>query len=390
MSSTPWGSITGIRPVKIVRGYLQSGLSPKDAQNKFMSEFSVSEKKARLAMDIALREISMLHDIEDNDACLYIGVPFCKSRCLYCSFVTAQSAEDHSLIRPFVDALIKEIRAAGEIVRKHNLNIVSVYFGGGTPTILSPNDLTNIINVCKISFDLKYLREFSVEAGRPDTIDLRMLETLKKCGVTRISINPQSMKPDTLGCIGRSHTPAEIISAFYEARKCGFNDINMDVIAGLPFEVVEDFKDTLRQVAALNPESVTVHTMCVKKGSRLYEALGELSLTNALAVEEMIDYAAEFLTKAEKRPYYLYRQKNMLGNLENTGYAKAGFECLYNVLMMEEISTVISLGGGGVTKTVNRQTGHIARAFNVKEPKEYIARIDEMIKRKTELFSVFY
>jgi coproporphyrinogen dehydrogenase HemZ len=384
MNNCPWGRITGVRPVKIIKNMLQSGLDAGQSKEKFLEDYMVSEEKARLCLEIAEREIKLLEDIDENDICLYVGIPFCKSRCLYCSFVTAQSAEDHSLIPHFMKALKAEITAAGRLAGQHNFRIVCVYIGGGTPTVLSAEDLSKVIGYCRDSFDLSKIREFTVEAGRADTIDNEKLSALKEAGVTRISINPQSMRQETLTAIGRQHTPAEVEDAFYQARKTGFGNINMDVIAGLPFETGENFADTLRQVDALNPESITVHTMCIKKGSRLHERLGEYALTDAETAKRMVDFAYGFMKQTKRHPYYLYRLKYAAGSLENIGYSKEGFECLYNILMMQDISTVISVGGGGVTKVVGPDK--ISRVFNVKEPREYINRIDEMIERKKVIF----
>lgn len=388
MENSTWGKITGIRPIKLVKNMILEGMTPSEAKNNFMLTYGVSDRKANLSVDIALREIDLLKDIKKDDICLYIGIPFCRTRCLYCSFITAESGTCEHLIKPFIAALLKEIEFTGELVKKHKMNIVSMYIGGGTPTILSAENLSTVINYCKDSFDLSNLKEFTVEAGRPDTIDDNKLKAMKNSGVTRISINPQSMNDTTLNTIGRKHTANDIRDTFHLARSFGFNNINMDVIAGLPFESTEDFKYTLHEVDKLNPESVTVHTMSIKRGSGLCDALGDYDVSNHEDVAEMVDYALEFMKNSRRFPYYLYRQKNMLGNFENVGYSKAYYECLYNIIIMEEISTIISLGGGGVTKIVNKNTGKIDRVFNVKEPKDYIERIDEMIERK-KLISIY-
>jgi oxygen-independent coproporphyrinogen-3 oxidase len=365
---------------------LARGISPQTAAERLAAEFRVSGEKAALAVEIAIRERDLVKHITPQDICLYIGIPFCVTRCLYCSFVTAESGTSARLIAPFLSALRKEIRGVGELLKHRNLNVAALYIGGGTPTVLSEKDLTTLIKQCKITFGLENLSEFTVEAGRPDTIDGGKLDALKDGGVTRISVNPQSMNDATLRAVGRRHTAQDVRDAVALARQKGFDNINMDIIAGLPYETELDFLRTLQEVETLSPESVTVHTLSVKRGSRLREVLGEFALTDGGGVRAMTEAASAFLPKRGKKPYYLYRQKNTLGNLENVGYAKAGRESLYNVLMMEELSTVISLGGGGVTKVIHAETGKIRRAFNVKEPKAYIERLDEMLERKRLIF----
>ena len=377
-----WGNITGIRPVKMMKKLIADGYTYDEAKLEFIRSYLVSEEKAELLAGIAKKQLALLLGDGCKEVCLYIGIPFCKTRCLYCSFITAESGTEQVLVQPFVEALMKELSATAGIVRRHGLSIKSIYFGGGTPTILTAEQLKQIIDGCKSFFNLEGLKEFTVEAGRPDTLDESKFFAMKVAGVTRISINPQSMKDETLRAIGRRHSAEDIVKAFKMARLHGFDDINADVIAGLPFETADDFKATLNELEKLLPESVTVHTMSIKRGSRLHETLGDVALSDAAVVEEMTDYAREFMKNAGREPYYLYRQKNMLGNLENTGYAKGGCECLYNIIIMDETADIISCGGGGVTKIVSRTDGTVNRIFNVKEPKDYIERIDEMIERK--------
>ena len=321
-----WGDVSGIRPVKIARTTLGAGYDEDFFISKFKNDFGVSDEKTRLTLNIAIREMEILKDFNNNDICLYIGIPFCKTRCLYCSFVTNTAANSSRYMRSFVSNLKKEIEYTAELLNNTNYNIVSLYFGGGTPTTLSAMDLEDVINKCYESFDLGNLVEFTVEAGRPDTIDRHKLETLKKCGVTRISINPQTMNDNILKVIGRAHTVEDIYDSFKLARKCGFDNINMDLIAGLPTETLDEFKNSVKSVIDLEPECITVHTMSIKRGSKLHEKLGDYALTNEDVVEQMVNYSISMLADNEYFPYYLYRQKNMVGNFENIGYSKHGKE----------------------------------------------------------------
>ncbi len=381
-----WGSLTGVRPVKLVRQMLNVGMTAKEAAAAFSAAYGVSADKARLSADIALLQQEMLESVGAADICLYIGIPFCRTRCLYCSFVTAQTGTSTHLADDFVGALLKEIAAVGSLVRTMKYRIAAIYIGGGTPTFLQAAQLGAIIDCCKAHFDLCDLKEFTVEAGRPDTIDAQKLAVLKQSGVTRISINPQTMHDKTLQRIGRQHSANAVREAFALARDYGFDHINADVIAGLPDETPGDFKYTLGEVTALSPESITVHTLSIKRSSHLNAQRTDFALTDGDTAQEMVSYALKMLTQSDYLPYYLYRQKHMLGNLENIGYAKPHRACLYNVLMMEDLTTVISLGGGGVTKFLDPVSKRLTRCFNVKEPQSYIGRIDEMIMRKKILF----
>ncbi len=378
----PWGISTGIRPVKIARCRIADGCDDENIVRYYDEKYKICEDRARLCINIARLELDILKTVNDNDICVYIGIPFCKTRCLYCSFVTNSAENNAYLKQDYITALEKEIKYTADIIKKLGLNIICLYIGGGTPTALSCDELSKVISDCKKYFDLSKMREFTVEAGRPDTIDSDKLLMLKNSGVTRISINPQTMNDKTLKLIGRFHTARQIEETFALARQYGFDDINMDVIAGLPGENADDFKYTLSEIQKLDPESVTVHTMCIKRGSRLHETLGDYCLTDGAVVAEMIDYSKKALSLEGYHPYYLYRQKNILGNLENIGYSKPKKECIYNIMIMEELSSIISLGCGGVTKIVNRRYDSIDRIFNVKEAKDYILRIDEMCKRK--------
>ncbi len=378
----PWGNVTGIRPVKIVRRALESGVAKETVFEDFTHRLGVNREKTELALDIALREIEVLKGTDTNDICLYVGVPFCRTRCLYCSFVTNSVGVNNKYMPDFVKSLLMEIDYTADLLKKTPYRIVGLYFGGGTPTALSAEYLETVIKKCFESFDLSALREFTVEAGRPDTIDEEKLRTLLGCGVTRISINPQTMNDRVLKVIGRAHTVFEVYESFELARKIGFSNINMDLIAGLPTETYGEFVKSVDSVAKLEPECVTVHTMSIKRGSRLHEQLGDYALTDGATVEKMVRYSFEKLKNNCYNPYYLYRQKHMVGEHENIGYSKKGFESLYNIMIMEETNSIVSLGCGGVTKIVNLPNDKIERVFNVKEAVDYVTRIDEMCRRK--------
>ena len=382
---SPWGILTGIRPAKLATKLLLEGKSDQEVLDFFMQECSATLEKATLALEVARVEFPIRKKMYHDGVSLYVGIPFCPTRCLYCSFVTNGTRQAAKLIPEYLRCLKQEIAHTAAIVRECGKRIETVYIGGGTPTTLAAGQLDDLISSLYQYFDLSDIREFTVEAGRPDTVNREKLDVLKRHHVGRISINPQSMNQQTLNTIGRAHTPDQIREAVSLARDCGFDNINMDVIAGLPGESFALFQKTMEEVEALRPENTTVHTMSVKRSSRLNENLGDYDLTASEEVTKMVDFAQEFLRGKGKHPYYLYRQKNQLGNLENVGYAVPGCDGLYNIYIMEEIQTILSLGCGGVTKTVDRETDRIERIFNVKEPKDYIERIEEMLKRKNRL-----
>lgn len=383
--NSPWGILTGIRPAKIATKLLDEGKSDSEVIKYFTNECKTEYDKAALALICAKALIPVRECMYSNGVSLYIGIPFCPSRCLYCSFVTNGTKQAAKLMPEYVEALKKEISYTAEIIKSNNQRIETVYIGGGTPTTLSAELLESILSCLHTENDLSGIKEFTVEAGRPDTITEEKLRVLKNFGVDRISINPQSMNDETLHVIGRAHSAQDIRDAMKLARKCGFDNINMDIIAGLPGEDFEMFKHTLEEVEKLDPEDTTVHTMSIKRSSRLNELLSSYNLTDGALVSEMVDFARKYLEERGKTPYYMYRQKNQLGNLENVGYAKPGKSSLYNLYIMEEIQTIISLGCGGVTKTVDRETNRIERIFNVKEAKDYIERLSEMLRRKDVL-----
>ena len=381
----PWGILTGIRPVKLAVYLFKDGKDEEYVRQYFLNEYKASSEKTELAIDIAKREMELTKDMYKDGISLYIGVPFCPSRCLYCSFITSANKNVKVMMPQFVDCLKKEISYTARLVKEFGKRVETVYVGGGTPTTLEADMLRDIFSTLYTEFNLSDMKEFTVEAGRPDTITREKLVALKEFNVGRISINPQTMNRQTLDIIGRKHTPEDIIKSFELARDCGFDNINMDLIAGLPQETFDMFRYSLEEVEKLCPEDTTVHTMSIKRSSRLKEKIEEFNLTHGNEVEKMVDFSREFLKEKGKVPYYLYRQKNMLGNLENVGYAKPDKVSLYNIYIMEEVQSIIAMGCGGVTKTVDPALDRIERIFNVKEPKDYIERIDEMLHRKDEL-----
>lgn len=381
----PWGILTGIRPVKIAAKLLKEGKSKNEVLEHFVNEYKTFPDRAELAYYLAEVEKKAEEDMYKNGVSLYVGIPFCPTRCLYCSFVSNSIKNSGKYVDEYLECLVKEIEYTSKILKEKNKKVETVYIGGGTPTTLEPDQLDRLFYALFEHFDLSGNKEFTVEAGRPDTITKEKLETIKRYNIERISINPQTMNEKTLKVIGRAHKPEDILKAFEIAKQCGIKNVNMDVIAGLPGESTEDFCKTLFEVEKLSPENTTVHTMSIKRSSRLNEKLEEYKLSEGGEVSDMVEFSKKFLGEKGKKPYYLYRQKNMLGNLENIGYAKQGTESLYNIYIMEEIQSIISMGCGGVTKTVDKQTDRIERIFNVKEPKEYIERFDEMLKRKDAL-----
>lgn len=383
----PWGTLTGIRPTKIPMSLMERKKPLDDEQiYRYMKDnYYVSDEKIKLSTGIAKKEIDILRDIDYKEGySLYIGIPFCPSTCLYCSFTSYNIDAYRNKVDAYIDALIKEIDYAANIFRDKKLN--TVYFGGGTPTTLSPEQLERLIEKVKNSFDFSNVREFTVEAGRPDSITKEKLKVLKKYGVTRISINPQTMKQETLDIIGRKHTVEQVREAFAMAREEGFDNINMDFIVGLPNEGIEDVRYTMEEAVKLNPDSITVHSLAVKRAARLNmfkDEYKELSIENN---QEIMKLTADYAEKMGMEPYYLYRQKNIAGNMENVGYAREGKTGIYNILIMEEKQTIVALGAGSVTKYVYPDGEQIERVDNVKNVDQYIERIDEMIERKINFF----
>ena len=322
--------------------------------------------------------------MDKNTVSLYVSIPFCPTRCYYCSFL-ANSLSKYSDLKPlYVEKLLEEVKGVAKLLRETGKEVETLYIGGGTPTTLTPEEMDKLITGLYEEFDLSNIKEFTVEAGRPDTINREILEVLKKHNVTRISINPQTMNDETLEKVGRKHTVNDIIECFQLARELGFDNINMDIILGLIDEDLEMVENTLKQIEKLSPESLTVHTLAVKRTSKLKEHIDEYQLTQFDEMSKMIDLSMKYAKKMGLNPYYMYRQKHMLGNLENIGYAKEGYECIYNIQMMEERQSNIALGAGSITKFVYIDENRIERVENVKNLEQYIDRVDEMINRKYE------
>lgn len=380
-----WGALSGIRPGKLMSDLLEQGLSDTAALRRFMQLYDTDETRARLCLDTAHAALRAERGLGARDVCLYLGIPFCPTRCAYCSFVSQTVERSMGLIPPFLDALEMDIEATAESVRRAGLRVVSVYFGGGTPTTLSAPQLERVCAKLRESFDLSSCREFTVEAGRPDTITREKLEVLRAAGVTRLSVNPQTMSDRVLETIGRRHTAQDVVAAMETARSVGGFAINMDLIAGLPGDDPEGFKFTLGRVLELRPENITVHTLALKKGSRI--TLEGTRLPGPDEVGQMLGAALGELRGAGFEPYYLYRQKFMSGGFENVGWCLPGQENLYNICIMEELRSVLAMGGGASTKLVSG-TGRIERFFAPKYPKEYIESIGRVCadKEKTVRF----
>lgn len=376
----PWGMLTGIRPAKTINTYMDTGLTKAESIKKMIETYEMSPEKAELAATVATAERSILEKADKNGISLYIGIPFCPTRCLYCSFTSYPIDIYKTKVDGYVEALIKELKFLGEKAQGKRLD--SIYIGGGTPTSLTAEQIDKIMAAVSETFDLSNILEYTVEAGRPDTITAEKLKVIKKNGASRISVNPQTMNDETLRIIGRKHTVDDIKRVFYEARSIGHDNINMDLILGLPGEGEAEVKNTMEEIKKLSPESLTVHTLAVKRASRLRETLGDYDLAKAMLMENILGLSAKGAAEMGLAPYYMYRQKNMLGSFENVGYAKKGFESIYNVVIMEETQSIYAAGAGASTKLYDPETDRIERIFNVKNVDEYIGRIDEMIDRK--------
>lgn len=383
-TTLPWGTLTGIRPTKIPMALLEQGMSNRDIADYMRKTYLISPAKTSLGISIANRERYILRDIDyDNGYSLYVGIPFCPSICLYCSFSSSPLSVWKKKVDDYLDALCKEIAYGAEIYKERQLD--TVYIGGGTPTTLEPEQLDRLLTEIKRHFDLSKVQEFTVEAGRPDSITKEKLEVIKKHPVTRISINPQTMNQKTLEIIGRRHTVEETKAAFLLARELGFDNINMDLIVGLPGEGKDEVEYTLQEIKKLDPDSVTVHSLAVKRAARLNmfkDQYKEMSFINNMEIMDMTEKAC---MSSGLFPYYLYRQKNMAGNFENVGYSLPGKACIYNILIMEEMQTIAACGAGTTTKVVFPSENRRERCENVKEVEQYISRIDEMIGRKEKI-----
>lgn len=376
-----WGFVTGVRPAKTINELLDKGYTDKQCLDYFINGYDVTEKKAILSLEVAKAERDILSKNKQNDVSLYVGIPFCPTKCLYCSFTSYPLGQYQNKVDDYLKALEKELQFLGEYAQKFDLK--TVYVGGGTPTSLTAEQMRYLLESMTQHFALKNI-EFCVEAGRPDTITKEKLSVMKEYGVNRISINPQTMNQKTLDLIGRKHSVEEIKEIYWQAREMGYDNINMDLILGLPEETVKDVEYTMEQMQKLKPDNLTVHTLAVKRASRLKENFDLYTLTKAEELEKMLVVAGEYAKQMSMKPYYMYRQKNMVGNFENVGYCTAGKECIYNVQIMEEKQNILAAGAGASTKMVYQPENRIERVFNVKSVDDYILRIDEMIERKRE------
>lgn len=381
----PWGILTGIRPAKRVVDMWNDGFSDEEIEKSLKEKYLVSDEKVRLTMNVARAEEKILKDNKPNKIGLYVGIPFCPTRCLYCSFTSYPLDKYSKKVDTYLDCLEKEMIYLSEKLKDFELE--SIYVGGGTPTSLNEAQLERLLTNIKKYF--KKPVEFTVEAGRPDTITREKLRLLKQFEVNRISINPQTMNEKTLRLIGREHSVEQFVNAFKMAREEGHTHINTDLILGLPQETAKDVEETMKRIVELDPESITVHTLAVKRASRLKEQLDSYELTQYDEMEKMLNISAEYAQKAGMFPYYMYRQKNMLGNFENVGYCKKGHEGIYNVQIMEEKQTIIAAGAGGSTKVYEKNNNNVERVFNVKSVDDYINRTDEMIQRKIDFFNQY-
>lgn len=379
----PWGTLTGIRPTKIPMSMLREGRNETEIRTYMSEAYLASEPKINLSMEIARREMELLDKIDYEDGySLYVGIPFCPSICSYCSFSSFPIGLWEDKADDYLTALDKELDYVSHAFRHRKLN--TVYIGGGTPTTLSPGQLQRLLGKIERSFDFSHLLEYTVEAGRPDSITRDKLKVLREHNISRISINPQTMKQETLDIIGRRHTVEQTIESFRLARELGFDNINMDLIVGLPEETVDDVRHTMERIQELSPDNLTVHSLALKRAARLRmfpEDYAGMKMENTW---EIIELTADYARKMGLEPYYLYRQKNMAGNFENVGYASPGKAGLYNILIMEEVQSIVALGAGSITKRVYPD-GTIKRCENVKDVAQYIARIGEMIERKRVL-----
>ncbi|MDY3617893.1 coproporphyrinogen dehydrogenase HemZ [Agathobaculum sp.] len=378
-----WGALTGVRPAKLARGLIERGMSRGETAQHLRGHFFVSPARAALAIRAATTAIELDRRIGPQDVSLYVGIPFCPSRCYYCSFVSSTTAQSGHLIEPYLDALCQEIEETAALLREAGKRVQSVYIGGGTPTTLSETQLARLLDVLSRAFDFSALCEYTVEAGRPDTITRGKLRTLRTAGVGRVSINPQSMDDQVLAQIGRKHSADDVLRAFAQAREAGFGIVNMDVIAGLSGDSADSFARTVERLIELSPENITVHTLAIKRGADLTDKAA--ASAQRQTVSAMLDSANNALQMAGYGPYYLYRQKFTAGGFENVGWCKADTACFYNVAMMEELQTILSLGAGGVSKRVDRGTGWIERFNNPKYPLEYIRAGDRLTAGKRKL-----
>ena len=380
-----WGALSGVRPTKLTTRCLQAGLNDEETIRHMERVYFVTPRRAKLSLDCSKYTMSATEKMEPQDVSLYVGIPFCPTRCAYCSFVSKTIGKNTDLMEPYLEALHKELRVTGKLMATSGKTLRTIYIGGGTPTTLTARQMKALLDCIRESFDLSRCIEFTVEGGRPDTLDQEKLHVIAQNGADRMSINPQSMVDSVLEASRRPHTAADVMRSYEQAVNAGFAAINMDLIAGLPTDDFEGFKHSLDTTIALSPANITVHTLAIKKGADLYEKRDGLSPDEE--VSRMVDYAEDTLRNAGYEPYYLYRQKYMSGSFENVGWCRPGTACLYNIYMMEELHTIISVGGGGMNK-VNLPDGKLQRFHNPKFPQQYIEMIDDVLRQKEELFNL--
>lgn len=384
-ATPPWGALAGVRPTKISTKHLLEGGTPKSAAKMLKDIYYVTEDRQKFAIACSESTIKAVEKMGENDISVYVGIPFCPTRCTYCSFVSRTIGRHASLLQPYLDCLLQEIAETGKLLAQSGKTVRTVYIGGGTPTTLDNFQMAALLDAICTHFDLSRCIEFTVEGGRPDTLSEEKLQIIRQHGADRMSINPQTMVDSVLKACGRPHTGADVERAFAWAKSAGFDAINMDLIAGLPTDHFDGFRYSLDSVAALSPANITVHTLALKKGADLFERRQDLS--TAGEVTRMVDYANQVLPTLGYKPYYLYRQKYMSGSFENIGWSLGGKDCLYNIYMMEELHTIVSLGGGGMNK-VNLPDGTLQRFHNPKFPEQYIEMIDNVLEDKRQLFSL--
>ena len=386
LPSTPaWGALAGVRPTKITTKHLMEGGNAKSADKLLKDIYFVTPQRRQLAIDCSLSTAHAASMLEEKDVSLYVGIPFCPTRCAYCSFVSRTVGKRTELIAPYLDALLREIRMTGELLASSGRKVRTIYIGGGTPTTLSCQQMQLLLQTIRESFDLSRLIEFTVEGGRPDTLNEEKLRIIAENGADRMSINPQTMIDTVLRASARPHSAEDVLRAYKEAESAGYKAINMDLIAGLPGDTPEGFRHSLDTIAALRPANITVHTLALKKDADLFQR--RENLPSADAVTKMVEYAEQTLRALGYKPYYLYRQKYMSGSFENVGWSRDGLDCLYNIYMMEEVHTIISVGGGSISK-VNLPGGKLVRFPNPKFPEQYIEMIDTVLEKKKEMFEL--
>ena len=386
LSEAPaWGALAGVRPTKITTKHLLEGGTESSAHRLLKDVYFVTPQRRQLAVDCSRSTVAAARKLESKDVSLYVGIPFCPTRCAYCSFVSRSVGKRTELLEPYLQALEKELSVTGKLMDQYGHRVRTIYIGGGTPTTLSAAQMARLMDCIRDHFDLSGCLEWTVEGGRPDTLDMEKLRTIRDHGADRMSINPQTMEDSVLRASGRPHTGADVLRSYQQAVEAGFRDINMDLIAGLPTDTYEGFCRSLDAVAALEPANITVHTLALKKGADLFER--RVALPSAQEVAQMVEYAEKVLRAKGYKPYYLYRQKYMSGSFENVGWSKGGRDCLYNIYMMEEVHSIISLGGGGMNK-VNLPDGTLQRFHNPKFPEQYIEQIGSVLQQKEELFKL--